>query len=671
MRARGQTLLVLAMCLLVLTLMAMLTLSIASKVRDRIELQTIADASAYSNAIAAARSFNNSSLLNRAMISQWSAMCAVATLHAWGSSQNAYFYSLASTAVELNDPNNNCFWNNSNPAYDDGSWQGNCQDGNGYFACQCRWRYAHAINPPALEDCGSYRQRMLESELDTLTQAGDLAWGRGYAALDGQVIQQVTDLWQSMNDLGRIQLQTHQQLVNLVQQQTFASALSNAAGIKEPVTVAKGTGADNVALRELNASAPLPPNLPSGEVMPAPDPHMRAMVQAIMGTRGDPFYNKKSHPPFAFTDWMRRNNRDNGQQHFFPNGGWVRYSWPLLTRNQAHPGAYCQNAVCPYAQSVRSQPPTSGPAQQNNDPYDNNQMDELYTGGGGGPDQANTGLPQANPGPWRGPTLAAQMPGLYGGVWAGDLLVEYRDPNNAPNGQACPSNIRWNAGEAMSFVWYSAPSMNPRHYTTGHHPTVDEENGHHPGESSSLRHVIGNAQSSLTSSVLPFSVGFVFPALNNPMQGAEGSNGAWGQPKLPTLLKRTNMHQDPWNMLTGMRFQKSSAGTELDLQKGYKGPVALGNAIAYYHRTSTNNGQSAWAEAPSFLNPYWRATLVSLDVDQRPKGLTFGQDNTPVFNDTAPDDAPVILSSPLLGGPGSPEQKAYLELTKNGYKGGQ
>src|SRR6185436_1768108 len=117
--------------------------------RDRIELQMLADASAYSNAVATARSYNTAALLNRAMVSQWAAMCGVGVLHAWGSMQSAYFHAFAGAAMEMNNPN---------PNY---RWGAPCNDGNGYFACGGRW----AIDPdpliPPATDCDAQRRRDL------------------------------------------------------------------------------------------------------------------------------------------------------------------------------------------------------------------------------------------------------------------------------------------------------------------------------------------------------------------------------------------------------------------------------------------------------------------------------------------------------------------------------
>lgn len=81
--ARGQTLFLFAISLLLLALMVLMTLSIGAKVKDRIELQNAADAAAYSEAVVTARAFNAVSLMNRTQISHMVALAAVQSLISW------------------------------------------------------------------------------------------------------------------------------------------------------------------------------------------------------------------------------------------------------------------------------------------------------------------------------------------------------------------------------------------------------------------------------------------------------------------------------------------------------------------------------------------------------------------------------------------------------------
>lgn len=68
---------------LLIVLMASLTISFAMKVRERIELQTVTDAAAYSNAVATARTFNNIAVMNRAQIGHAVAQAGATSLVSW------------------------------------------------------------------------------------------------------------------------------------------------------------------------------------------------------------------------------------------------------------------------------------------------------------------------------------------------------------------------------------------------------------------------------------------------------------------------------------------------------------------------------------------------------------------------------------------------------------
>ncbi len=84
-RGRGQTLVLMVVCSLCIVVLATMTLALAARVRSRIELQVVADAAAYSNAVATARTFNSIALLNRAQISHLVAMSGVQSLISWSS----------------------------------------------------------------------------------------------------------------------------------------------------------------------------------------------------------------------------------------------------------------------------------------------------------------------------------------------------------------------------------------------------------------------------------------------------------------------------------------------------------------------------------------------------------------------------------------------------------
>ncbi|GHG86146.1 pilus assembly protein TadG-related protein [Comamonas sp. JC664] len=82
---RGQTMVLFALGMLLLVLMVTLTLSFSMKVRERIEAQTVADAAAFSNAVATARTFNNIAVINRVQIAHAVAQAGAASLVSWAS----------------------------------------------------------------------------------------------------------------------------------------------------------------------------------------------------------------------------------------------------------------------------------------------------------------------------------------------------------------------------------------------------------------------------------------------------------------------------------------------------------------------------------------------------------------------------------------------------------
>jgi hypothetical protein len=99
----------------------------------------------------------------------------------------------------------------------------------------------------------------------------------------------------------------------------------------------------------------------------------------------------------------------------------------------------------------------------------------------------------------------------------------------------------------------------------------------------------------------------------------------FGQPKNFAVVQRdyasrTGAKADPWNL--AFRFRFASDDTEFD-NRGIKlvstgldisKATALSAGIAYYKRQGNH-----WREPPNFLNPFWRATLVSSHVDVKGK----------------------------------------------------
>jgi hypothetical protein len=135
--------------------------------------------------------------------------------------------------------------------------------------------------------------------------------------------------------------------------------------------------------------------------------------------------------------------------------------------------------------------------------------------------------------------------------------------------------------------------------------------------------------------------------------GDDSNENLWAQPKLFALVQRDykvrGLRSEPWNLSFRFGFTQDSArefdnhgwhlgnGTDISVQQ------ALATGLAYYHR------RGHWDEPPNLWNPFWRATLVSADVDIGGKLARGGTD--------VPD---------TVGGPAA---EAFGELIRAGYKG--
>ncbi len=84
-RQRGQTLVLAALVTLLIALMAIVTISIGWRVRDRIEAQMAADAAAYSQAVDVARAYNELALMNRTIIAMEVSALGMSALISWSS----------------------------------------------------------------------------------------------------------------------------------------------------------------------------------------------------------------------------------------------------------------------------------------------------------------------------------------------------------------------------------------------------------------------------------------------------------------------------------------------------------------------------------------------------------------------------------------------------------
>ncbi len=82
-RARGQTLVLFALTLILLTLMVLITLQVGMRAKEKTEAIMVADAAAYSQAVATARTFNMIAVMNRARAAHFVALLGTESLVSW------------------------------------------------------------------------------------------------------------------------------------------------------------------------------------------------------------------------------------------------------------------------------------------------------------------------------------------------------------------------------------------------------------------------------------------------------------------------------------------------------------------------------------------------------------------------------------------------------------
>ncbi|HEY8209858.1 MAG TPA: pilus assembly protein TadG-related protein, partial [Myxococcaceae bacterium] len=90
---RGQAAALMAVTMALIGLMVCLTLGIGMKVKEKAEAQTLADVSAYSGAVATARTFNSIAILNRVEIAQMVSAIATQSLVSYGGYYRAMVWS--------------------------------------------------------------------------------------------------------------------------------------------------------------------------------------------------------------------------------------------------------------------------------------------------------------------------------------------------------------------------------------------------------------------------------------------------------------------------------------------------------------------------------------------------------------------------------------------------
>lgn len=107
-RARGQAAAMMALTTMLIALMVCITLGVGMKVKEKMEAQTLADASAYSQAVLTARTFNSISILNRVEIAEMVSVVATQSLVAYAGYYRAMLWSAREQLQVMHDKSGVC-----------------------------------------------------------------------------------------------------------------------------------------------------------------------------------------------------------------------------------------------------------------------------------------------------------------------------------------------------------------------------------------------------------------------------------------------------------------------------------------------------------------------------------------------------------------------------------
>ncbi len=260
----------LALSMLFLTLMVTMTIGLGLRIRQKHEIQNMADAAAYSNAVMTARTFNNMAVINRLEVSYWVAQAADQSLISWTAYAHAMPAGAYFAASKINATN--CPANT--------------------------WR----VVQPKLRAFQSEVARSIGSHLDGPRNAGwqaaDTAAGKESMAIQTQIVS----LRSELNDRLRVDFYGAVRAQQLTEQIVAASQQHDISVINTGQGTTPNTAA-TVSMREVDCDFADPGISP----YTYEEPHnsglcLRAtwsvnMLHAAMGTRGNPFLTGRTSIP--------------------------------------------------------------------------------------------------------------------------------------------------------------------------------------------------------------------------------------------------------------------------------------------------------------------------------------------------------------------------------------
>lgn len=601
MNRRGQTLVLFALTLLLLTLMVAMTLSFADRAKQRAELQTVADAAAYTTAIETARTYNSVALLNRTSVSEWVAMAGVQALTAWGTMTGAYMGEWGEMVYDFQTPVPGKFCKMQeglgpgDPDFDQQCKDGWDQCGSGCPAdCSARTSTTRA----AAYEFWHARLSLYSPDPNPADNVNQMCWGDGKSpgclkprdvrtpgegTLDADVAKQENDIRSAVHNLAAMQLAIYKHLDNQVHSKS---------NVRKLVTRALGSNvSQDVDIYEAASDAQWDyiSHTSTTEDRGQNDVNL---LQAVLGSIKSEFPSDLGGaPPPQVTAFMNEIKSNLATTH--PSSNWdfgMSNTFKGCTQ-------FTRDSTRSVADSVRCK--------------------EGYLDGW------NAATAQSKQRIWASytdPCTGARKRLSW------DVQVMIRSTTDASDHSAHTGSIDWGPSNAF---------YGGCHGTHGYWDII-----------SSSDHDVGPKGYDHDSDLLLGGIAYIFP-------GSYG-RGLNGQPKLPVMLGRhfdSGQLTDPWDLTA--RFRLISAGAKVDLQSptvhGDRNITgALANGVAYYHR------RGHWVEPANLLNPYWHATLVPTDIDHGAGEQPGDQTRTALTNSGFNTSANVYRAFENMGYEGAP-----------------
>lgn len=275
---RGQNLVLLSLTMLFLVLMVTITIGLGLRIRQKHELQNLADAAAYSNAVMTARTFNNMAVVNRLQVSYWVAMAADESLISWTS----YAHAMA---------------NGVHNAADD------------ILQSQCGRRLRPNVRNQLADfrdAVKSYVRNDIEGPSDALWRQMDQAAGNEALTIQGQIAGLRAELTPGVtsSNPGNLRDEFYRQVTSQqLTRQILAAARQNDISVIDDGQGGAPNTAAAISMREVNCdfadtgNGPLDDTEPGGSGLCLRATWSTNMLEAAMGSRGHSFLTGRSQIP--------------------------------------------------------------------------------------------------------------------------------------------------------------------------------------------------------------------------------------------------------------------------------------------------------------------------------------------------------------------------------------